>query len=148
MYIFIYLPIINLKTEIMKTKIMIMALLASTAFINGCAKKEGCTDKNSLNYDADAEKDNGTCTYKGKAVFWNDVASSLGDVTVTMADGTTGTITSDYTAAPACDDAACFTYTAKPGTYSFDAEEDAPGTSTWTGSVTITSNGCVSFRLY
>ncbi len=37
-----------------------MTLLALT----GCKKKEGCTDPNALNYDPDAEKDNGSCIAK------------------------------------------------------------------------------------
>lgn len=30
----------------------------------GCADNEGCTDPNALNYDAEAQKDNGTCEYQ------------------------------------------------------------------------------------
>ena len=129
----------------MKKVFFILSVLVT--LISGCAKKEGCTDASALNYDSSAEKDNGSCTYKGKVTFWNDVASSLGNVTVTMADGTTGTITGDYSSAPSCDAANCFTYTAKPGTYSYTADES--GTSaTWSGSVTITSKGCTTVRLY
>lgn len=125
-----------------------MVCLGLSVFISSCAKKEGCTDASALNYDSSAEKDNGTCSYKGSATFWNDAASSLGEVTVTMADGTTGTITSDYASAPSCGAAATFTYLAKPGTYSYTADETTVGSGTWSGTVTITSKGCTTVRLY
>ena len=131
----------------MKKLFFVLTVSVALFQLSSCAKKEGCTDPTALNYDSSAEDDNGTCTYKGSAIFWNDVASGLGNVAVQMADGTTGVITADYTSAPDCGESSCFTYTAEPGTYSFSAAE-VGGTATWNGSVTITSNGCVSYRLY
>jgi hypothetical protein len=83
---------------------------------------------------------------KGKVVFWNDAASGLGNVTVTMGDNTAGIITSDYTGSPDCDAAGCFTYTNNAGVYSYSAQEDGGG-KTWHGTVTITENGCLALRL-
>ena len=89
----------------------------------------------------------------GTVVFWNLKDSKLGEVTVTMADGTKGVITLDYLQAPTCDNAkGCFTYTAKQGTYSYKAEEtdnnfDGLPDHVWSGSIEITSNGCSSLRL-
>lgn len=40
---------------------LFLALAASSLFLSSC-KKEGCTDPTALNYSADAEKDDGTCT--------------------------------------------------------------------------------------
>lgn len=130
-----------------KVFLILSVLIGLASLMSSCAKKEGCPDSTALNYDSSAEKDNGTCTYKGKTTFWNDATSNLGLVTVTMADGTTGTITGNYPSSPNCDAANCFTYTTKPGTYSYTAVETG-GSGTWSGSVTITSQGCLKVRLY
>jgi hypothetical protein len=51
----------------MKKKVTLSFILASLVLISGtftsCKKKEGCTDKTALNYDPDAEKDDGSCQY-------------------------------------------------------------------------------------
>lgn len=44
-----------------RTLLLGSAALALT--LTACKKKEGCTDPNAQNYDAEAEVDNGTCTY-------------------------------------------------------------------------------------
>jgi hypothetical protein len=50
----------------MKSSKFIFPLIAVFAFIaltvSSCKEKEGCTDPRATNYDADAEKDNGSCT--------------------------------------------------------------------------------------
>lgn len=43
--------------------LIFVAGILSLAF--SCKKKEGCTDPISFNYDADAEKDDGSCEYAG-----------------------------------------------------------------------------------
>lgn len=48
-----------------RTLIICVLTLSVAAILPSCKKKEGCTDPNSLNYDPDAEKDDGSCTYKG-----------------------------------------------------------------------------------
>ncbi|MCX7955082.1 MAG: hypothetical protein N3A01_07830 [Bacteroidales bacterium] len=40
-----------------------LALIFGSSFFYSCKKKEGCTDKNALNYDPEAEKDDGSCKY-------------------------------------------------------------------------------------
>jgi hypothetical protein len=45
-------------------KLSMMLLVAFSVFTTSCKKKEGCTDPTSLNYDADAEVDDGTCEYE------------------------------------------------------------------------------------
>lgn len=48
-----------MKTNIKKLGYLL--LVGGLLFSTSCKKKEGCTDPNSRNYDAEAEKDNGTC---------------------------------------------------------------------------------------
>jgi len=47
----------------MKKLFTYLTLFTFLFFISSCAKKEGCTDPNALNYDPDAERSNGTCVY-------------------------------------------------------------------------------------
>lgn len=43
--------------------VAIIGLVASIAVLPSCNEKEGCTDPTASNYDADADTDNGNCTY-------------------------------------------------------------------------------------
>ena len=135
------------KMEKVKMLLCGLVLFSTTTFV-GCKKETGCTDSSATNFKSSAEKDDGNSTYKGSATFWNLTSSSLETVVVLMADNTSGNITVDYASNPDCGDAGCFTYTAAPGTYSYSAAEVSPGTSTWSGSVTITSKGCTTVKLY
>jgi hypothetical protein len=60
----------------------LVAVLACGLFFTGCKKKEGCTDPTSLNYDPEAEKDNGTCEYSNENVI-TDNGSGTGTTTWT-----------------------------------------------------------------
>lgn len=135
----------------MKKYVLPIALLIGFISFNGCKKEEGCMDPSAINYESDAEKDDGSCTFNGRVTFWNDIASNLCTVVVLMADNTSGNITVDHTAAPSCGEAGTFTYTAAPGTYSYEATElDCDGDGlfkTWSGTATITSDGCLTLRL-
>ena len=48
-------------------KTFFLAAIAATAIFSSCRKekKEGCTDPISVNYDANAESNNGSCEYAG-----------------------------------------------------------------------------------
>jgi len=50
-------------------KLLIIFLIVPFLFSCKEKEKEGCTDPNSLNYDADAEKDDGSCEYR-KITFY------------------------------------------------------------------------------
>ena len=59
------------------SKKLFTLLTISVFFISlSSCKKEGCTDANASNYNSEAEKDDGTCTYDFSAVFWIDAATS------------------------------------------------------------------------
>ena len=51
------------------------ALLSMVAI--SCKKEEGCTDKSASNFSETAEKDDGSCKYKGSVVFWYDALTAL-----------------------------------------------------------------------
>lgn len=46
-----------------KAFLSVVVALTVVAVLPGCTDNEGCTDPNALNYDAEAEVDNGTCEY-------------------------------------------------------------------------------------
>lgn len=60
-----------------------IAILGILLFTN-CGKK-GCTDTSASNYCSSCKKDDGSCTYKAKVIFWqgNTNASSWGSLGVT-----------------------------------------------------------------
>lgn len=47
----------------MKTKYILLSILAIGLATVSCKKEEGCTDVTATNYDADAEKDDGSCEF-------------------------------------------------------------------------------------
>jgi hypothetical protein len=53
-------------------KKIILALSASVLMLGSMTscKKEGCTDGDATNFDSEASKDNGTCTFSSRLVFW------------------------------------------------------------------------------
>jgi hypothetical protein len=55
------------------TKITLISTLTLTIF--SCAKP-GCMDSDAVNYSASAKKEDGSCNYKEKIIFWQDQATS------------------------------------------------------------------------
>lgn len=55
------------------TKISMLGIVALSMF--SCAKP-GCTDPDAVNYSSAAKKDDGTCLYKEKLIFWQDQSTS------------------------------------------------------------------------
>ena len=138
-------------------KIMILGL--GLLALASC-KKEGCIDVDATNYNADAKKDDGTCTYEGKTVFWyNETAS-----TNLTADGATsltyyvngevvgsGAANVYWTAAPDCGQDASITVTkslggSKTSAYTYSVK-DQTGWEYWSGSVTFEANTCIKQQL-
>jgi hypothetical protein len=72
----------------MKIKIIGMAMLCLiiTTLVS-CEKPKGCTDKDSVNYDSEAQIDDGSCRYEGKVVFWWD-----GDLTTDFQNAGASTV--------------------------------------------------------
>jgi hypothetical protein len=59
------------------TKQLVRAIVISGLIMSSC-KKEGCTDKEAVNYQASAKVDNGSCTYSGSVILWYKVGVFTG----------------------------------------------------------------------
>ncbi|MBC7641435.1 MAG: hypothetical protein H7174_03715 [Flavobacterium sp.] len=83
-------------------------------------------------------------TTTGQAMFWTASDLGVGNITVTC-NGSTKYITGYSSAgAPSCGSSGAANFTFNPGTYSFNA---SGGSSTWSGTITVTNAGCSKFQL-
>ncbi len=122
-------------------KLMIVAfLLIGTS----CKKNSGCTDSSADNYDYNADVNDGSCEYSGQVMFYISSAYNYVDVNC---NGSSKTITLYYPSGATCGAAGCATYEFPTGTYTYYAEEQGILGDTWSGSVTITKNGCAVYLL-
>lgn len=143
-----------------KKSLFISSFLMMTFAFVSCKKQEGCTDKNASNYSADAEEDDGTCTYEGSLVFWYNQATSEGlqfDLSSSLSFYVDGiivgsTATSQYwTGAPTCGANASITVDKNLGlvkskSYPYQVIDDW-GDVIWEGNVTIDANSCYQLQL-
>jgi len=134
-------------------------LIVGSTFLTSC-KKEGCTDLNSKNYNADAKKDDGTCQYEGRALLWYNQSASTGlqnDGAITLTYYVDGQIvgssaTSVYwTASPECGQNASITVTKDLGgvknkSYTYSVK-DQTGFEYWTGVLNFTASSCEAVQL-
>lgn len=127
--------------------------------VSSCAK-EGCTDKNAMNYNDKAKKDDGTCTYQGSIVFWygQSTATKLGTAGATAltyyVDGIlvgSSAASIYWTGAPDCGQAQSVTSVkdlgiVKSKTYNYSIKDQA-GVEVWGGTQTWTGNTCLKLEL-
>jgi hypothetical protein len=140
-----------------------LSLLTGLASTNSCKKDnkiKGCMDKDSQNYSATAQADDGSCLYSGQMVFWFDQAASAG----LIADGATtltyslnsqvidSRVTSIYwTTTPLCGDNGSISVTedlgkVKTKAYSLSVK-DQTGFEYWKATVNFDANTCTQFQL-
>ena len=100
----------------------------------------GCMYPTATNYNSAATVDNGSCVYAnltGRVVFWYNSSGSQATVLI---NGQQGAITQYYASStPTCGSAGCATFTLPVGSYSFTASSSF---SNWSGTVTVSANGC------
>ncbi|MDB4533548.1 hypothetical protein N9242_01655 [Vicingaceae bacterium] len=115
-----------------------------------CSKEEGCTDSTALNYQSDADEDDGSCNYNGDVSFWQYNGDGLASTSVTIA-GETKSITVDMTStsgpSSCTSSSGNANFTLPSGTHSYTASESGGANTTWSGSITINPNGCTKWRL-
>ena len=123
----------------MKTKTLLIGLLATTLLFSGC--KKGCTDRAATNYDPEAKKNDNTCLYTGFELFYFEADNGCGNKTVTVDGVNKGSITNFYTGAlyPDCNGLIGLTVELAQGTYTYTITDNC---STWTNDFTITSDEC------
>jgi hypothetical protein len=143
-----------------KISLFVLAIaLLPLATLNSC-KTEGCTNRDAKNFNGDADKDDGSCTFQGRVVFWfnKEVSDELIDLDVYSLvyyiDGKqVGTsLSSQSTNSSAdCGQLGFVTYTqdlgkSKSKKVSYKIE-DQDGDVWWDGTLEIKANICLSYEL-
>ena len=138
----------------------LFAFLAITiSFTTGC-KTEGCTDPDSITFDAEADEDDGTCQYEGNVVFWYNQTASEGLIAADaqslkfyVDEELIGSYASDvyFTSSPDCTTASVVTSkkdlgTDKKKSFSYKVIDDDDFT-WWEGTIEYEANTCIALEL-
>jgi hypothetical protein len=140
-------------------KLTFLFLAGAFIALAGC-KTEGCIDPDATNFNADADKDDGSCGFEGSAVFWYGASTSDflfddGAVTLTFyVDGNiVGSTAADvfWTAEPNCGQNGSISVTidlgnAKNKSFTYSVE-DQDGWVYWSGVQNFTANTCEAVEL-
>jgi hypothetical protein len=127
--------------------------------LNSCLKN-GCTDIDAINFDSYAEKNDGSCTYEGRVVFWHNAATSDSlyyfgsDFLTYIVDGEvvgTQDINTYWTGAPDCGQSGSITVTKDLGSdrtksFTYSVVDDL-GDELWGGELIFNANTCWGHEL-
>ncbi|MBK6526204.1 MAG: hypothetical protein IPG07_12035 [Crocinitomicaceae bacterium] len=138
---------------------LVMTILSFSATLISC-KKEGCTDPQAFNYNADANENDGTCTYQSRTSFWFNqttsnwlsVTNGITSLNIYLNEVLAGTMDpTDWKVGPDCG-GDNFTITNNHGgtpTKSWAYEvRDQNGTLQYSGSITNSANDCTNVQLH
>lgn len=138
----------------MKKLFLLLGLVLLTA--TSC-KKEGCTDQDATNFESEAKKDDGSCSYSGTLTPWHNEQDALflvGDGAETLYyyidDQLVGTAAASayFPSAPVCGQNGAVTITRDLGSSKSSSHiltvEDQTGFNYGTYSVTFIANTCVT----
>ncbi len=143
-----------------KISLFILAIaMLPLATLNSC-KTEGCTNRDAKNFNGDADKDDGSCTYEGKVIFW--FKKDVSDILVGFDAGTlryyvdgkqvgTSSSTLSSSSAPDCGNSGFVTFTqdlgkSKSKSLSYKVE-DKDNYVWWEGTIKFDANTCLSLEL-
>jgi hypothetical protein len=140
----------------MKPKLALFAvtIVAGLFLFPGCAKKQGCTDMQALNYDATAEKDDGSCIARvygcmdTASVNYNPLANTENGTCTYGVSGCMDSHSDNYNPQATVDDGSCIPSRDKfIGSYTC-SEVCGPDNYTYTMVVTASSANSYSIILY
>jgi hypothetical protein len=148
------------KLGVASTLLLFLLIIGTTT--TSCKKVQGCMDSVAKNYDALAEKDDGSCIYEGKVVFWYTEPVSeylINDRFVTSLAYYVGgelvgssAASVSYTSNPECGYYGAITVTRDLGKlkskqYSYKIEDGIDGEVIWSGSINFEANSCLKIQL-
>ena len=143
----------------MKKITTILTIFTITALTFSCAK-EGCTDPDAYTYSIEATKDDASCTFSGRVVFWYNEANSDSlyyfgsDVLNYFVDcQAIGIQNTDifWTGAPECGQSGSITVTKELGSdktksFTYSIVDDL-GDEIWGGNLEFNANTCWGHEL-
>lgn len=121
----------------MKVRSLILYALPIMAASLGCSGSAGPGQ----NEQVDERK-------KGDVLFWQDGKPAYGLTTVMIKEETKEVTRDIINGSPTCLTPGCACFTLPPGIYEYTAKEAFPGTATWTGTVTVVKDSCLSVELH
>lgn len=126
-------------------RIIVFIIFLGILIIASACHTEGCTDPQSINYDPEASENDGSCKYKGEAIFWVDSSFNFIDISIFFTGKIIGVIDGYYSHEPACGAEHGLSIKLDPGIYEFTAVDTLGAT--YTDTIHIRANGCSAKKI-
>ena len=110
----------------------LVLLFVAGLSVSGCNNKNGCTDATAANFDAEAEEDDGSCTYQATLVFRVLLEAGCGNVQIIL----NGSLNTTIPATTSISDVEVSntSISVAAGTFNYEVRDDCD---TWTGEVVL-----------